>query len=128
MTYTHSIEIPKESANDALDDLPMAVIGKKRCAGQPRWYPNKSFKRAPTWSAASQVVQCVGKLLEISRGRKIKHKSMRSEVLIWNEDKSLGLDDAASEDVAYSLRAIISQLHFHKDKSRTVPNMKAFRV
>eukprot|EP00959_Pyramimonas_sp_CCMP1952_P381591 7995757-Pyramimonas_sp.AAC.1 len=111
MVKTHtqhrkSADVDPSNLAIALQSLPCAVVGH----GGKGFYPNKDFKRVPSWAKASRFVPCLSKVVELSNGLNVKHVPMRQAVDKFQKDAVLDLNADQIDDTAYSLRAIIAQL------------------
>eukprot|EP00972_Heterocapsa_arctica_P019253 2841000-Heterocapsa_arctica.AAC.1 len=88
-----AIEIPLEPAMVCLNALPIGFIKP----GQS-FYPDKDFKKAPSWSKAQRLLPCLNQLMGVTQGHGILHLSMRAAVSKWSAEQELGYDELTIED------------------------------
>lgn len=101
---------------ESLDLLPFGAVKTGEVV-----YPEKNMKKAPLWSRAQKFVPVLSSMMTHSHGRCVLHLSMRAGVVAWSQKHDLGLSEVLVDEVAYSLRAITSQLMNMKKKRRAVP-------
>jgi hypothetical protein len=103
----------------ALDLLPHGIAPKQ----YQSFYPNKNFKRVVDWTRAAKLMLCIAAALDVSGGLQVKLVAMRQAVGTWSYRHSLDLNADVVDDIAYSLRAVISQLYNMKSKGRPIPSV-----
>ncbi|CAK0908796.1 unnamed protein product, partial [Prorocentrum cordatum] len=65
--------------------LPRSVVGH----GGNGFCPNMDFKRVPSWAKASQSVECLSNVVELSNGFNAKHVHVRKLQIIKSKDRGL---------------------------------------
>ncbi len=120
MSKRTAIDVSPDALLVSLSLLPFATVGSKS-----GWSPNKQFKQAPCWAKAAKAVPCLSCIADATKGKGVKHISMRKGVQMWSNHNDLGLNDDQIDDLAYSLRAITAQMMNMKANSRSIPKQWA---
>jgi len=120
MKHRTAAEVNVADLVEALDCIAFVSIKQ----GKPL-YEQKDFKKVPDWQRGQKLIPCLHRIVGLTGGRGILHMNMRGGVVAWNQKHQLGLHDSTIDDIAYSVRALLSQLLNMKSRkpARQVPLM-----
>ena len=117
MQRRQSVDLAKGQYKIALSQLPLKKGSHKGIVN----YTDLNFKHAPKWEKASPYRKCIDMLVVYGNGKNVNQKSFMEAAVEYNRDELLEVPDEDLEMSVYALRAIISQMLNHKQKSRSIP-------
>ena len=113
-----AIEDP-DSFKEAFELLPMAT---KKPLGRLVWYTHIDFRKAPKWEQVAPYRQCLAKILELTNGINFTQVTGVSAMKAFVDSEGYEVLPQEPNEGIYRLRAMISQLHNHKQTGRKIPS------